>query len=111
MSATDGSIDSPCAVARRSARNTSFGSRARWTSSLKVSEPNSSVALRCVVDAAFLTDIPKSLMLRMASPDAADPMRDVPLAKTSIMVGVHGCCKGKAWLSYGYILNDVKQIR
>src|SRR5829696_1216934 len=78
MSATEGSIDSPWAVARRRARKTSLGSRARWTSSLKVSEPNSSVALRWVVDAAFLTDMPKSLMLRIASPDAADPMADVP---------------------------------
>jgi hypothetical protein len=50
---------------------------ARWTSSLKVSEPNSSVALRWLMDAAFLTDIPKSLMLRMASPDAADPIGSV----------------------------------
>ena len=41
-----GSIASPWATARRSARYTSFGSRARCTSSLNVSEPNSSVALR-----------------------------------------------------------------
>ena len=46
MSATEASIGSPCATARRSARYTSLGKRARCASSLKVSEPNSSLALR-----------------------------------------------------------------
>ena len=52
MSAIEGSSDSPCAIERRSARKTSLGRRARCVSSLKVSEPNSSVALRWAVDAA-----------------------------------------------------------
>ena len=78
MSATFGSSASPCALARRSERNTSFGRRARCTSSLNVSEPNSSLALRWEVDAVLRSDVPYSLMLRMASFDEAEPMKCVP---------------------------------
>ncbi len=49
MSATEWSRGSPWAMARRRARNTSFGRRARWTSSLNVNEPKSSVGLRVEV--------------------------------------------------------------
>src|SRR5438132_3768541 len=74
MSATFGSSASPCALARRSDRKTSLGRRARCTSSLKVSEPNSSLALRLVDGAVLRSEVPYSLMLRMASLEEAEPM-------------------------------------
>src|SRR5947207_12462178 len=73
MSAIDGSSDSPCAIERRSARKTSLGRRARCVSSLKVREPNSSAALRCAED-VLRTAALNSVMLRMASLEAAEPM-------------------------------------
>src|SRR5258708_39378050 len=73
MSATFGSSASPWALARRSERNTSFGRRARCTSSLNVSEPNSSLAL-WGVEAVLRSDVPYSLMFRIASFEEAEPM-------------------------------------
>src|SRR5260370_42597793 len=73
MSATFGSSASPWALARRSERNTSFGRRARCTSSLNVSEPNSSLAL-WGVEAVLRSDVPYSLMLRIATFEEAEPM-------------------------------------
>src|SRR5688500_4347131 len=61
-------------MARRSDRNTSFGSRARWTSSLKVSEPKSSVGLREVVGGVVRVLAAQSLMLRIASPEDTEPI-------------------------------------
>src|SRR6476620_10679352 len=92
MSATDGSSDSPCATARRSARKTSFGRRARWTSSLKVSEPKSSVALRC----------PTGAFHKCVS---SFPERKL------IMAAAGGAPQEEKWFQCLYILNDVRQIK
>src|SRR5213083_2658224 len=74
MSATFGSSASPCALARRSDRNTSLGRRARCTSSLNVSDPNSSLALLRLWAGVLRSEVPYSLMLRMASLEEAEPM-------------------------------------
>src|SRR5262245_21053237 len=111
MSAMLGSRLSPCATERRRARNTSFGSRARWTSSLKVSEPNSSAAFRGAVAAAARSDAPCSLMLRMASPEDADPIGWSVLSSKSLDYGRgRGALQAENGLSRCYILNDVRQI-
>src|SRR3972149_10833561 len=65
-------------MARRSARNTSFGRRARCASSLKVSDPKSSVTLRCAWGGRLVVPLrmpmPQSLMFLIAAPDDAEPM-------------------------------------
>src|SRR5262245_47542333 len=111
MSAMLGSRLSPCATERRRARNTSFGSRARCTSSLNVSEPNSSAAFRLDVAAALRSDAPCSLMLRIASPDDAEPIGVVVLSKVLIMIGTARPPQAEKRRNRRYILNDVKQIQ
>src|SRR5204863_10141483 len=95
MSATFGSSASPCALARRRDRNTSLRRRARCTSSLNVSDPNSSLAVLRLWAGVLRSEVPYSLMLRMASLEEAEPMDDsfreqggsIEPGKHPIMVG------------------------
>src|SRR3954468_7418405 len=84
VSATDPSIGSPCATARRSARYTSFGKRARCASSLKVREPNSSLALLRLVAFAGFTPRFQLLILRMVSPADEEPIGCRPFSSGQV---------------------------
>ena len=66
-----------------------------------------------VVWGALRTDMPKSLMLRMASFEAAEPMDVCPFARSKIRLwsGPRGFRKTKKWLSWSNIDNKMKQIR
>src|SRR5262245_3464989 len=94
-SATAGSIGSLWATARRSARYTSFGRRARCASSLNVREPNSSVALRLAPAVPFDERF-QLLMLRIVSPADAEPINGRPFFSDHWMIaGRHEKNRGR----------------